>query len=462
MNKRLLTFTTLLLTTLTLSACDGAGNNNSDNPGILTITVNNDNLNLANTTTATISLVDSNGVTYDQLVTIASQNTQVLTLNTSICALSTAHNSCTVTLTAAGLGTTTLSAAATNYTTTTSSSITVNQYATFPSIPGGTNNSITGARGVTNSSNVYLTGSYLPNGESKDQAYLYAGPLSGNSGNWYPITVSPSLYSGTTLVSSSLYGPDNSSTAGNVHFVGTYKTVSGGNYSYGFYYDGPINGSGSSGDWTNMDVSTLLNGGDALEGVIPHSTMNGIVVGNFDTTNAGVLSGRVFIYNSANTKYYELQPPVVGTTSLTAYGIWYNGGNSYTIAGGYRDPITSGDVASLVDWDSSTQIATHWQTYTYQNNSALISHFEGITTDGSTGYNLAGMSTTSDLISDFSHVSRNNDKSFNTTASWIDIKYPNSATTTANTVFENYILGVYTLSGSSNIYPYSAEVANPV
>ncbi len=309
---------------------------------------------------------------------------------------------------------------------------------------------VTGIRQVAGSNSVYISGGYTT---STTYSLLYQGPLSG-VGTWNLITPSSTLSPGHAITSSTLYGPDNSSTAGEVNLVGTYK-VQGDTTTYGFFYSGPPNGSGST--WLNLNPSSLISMGDILLGTVPHSTMNGIAVGNFDTQ---ARSGRVFIYNTANSTYYELTKS--GTTSISAYGIWWNGGTSYTIAGGYRDPFnpTQGTVGYLVDWDSSTQQATNWQYYNYQNDSTWVTHFEGITTDNAGGYNLAAAWETADSSGAggaFAHVSRNSDNSFGT-ATWTNISFPGAATTTVNTVYLNNILGVYLLQGSAVTYPYIATV----
>jgi len=321
-------------------------------------------------------------------------------------------------------------------------------YLAFPTLYSNT--FFSGVRGVRDSTDVYITGTYTT---ATTNALLYQGPLLGG-GKWYPIVPSSTLFPGGTLATSLLYGPDNSSIPGEVNLVGTY-TLQGDNVTYGFFYSGPPNGSGNT--WLNIYPSSLLEPGDFLIGTVPHSNMNGFIVGNFASN---VRSGRVFIYNLANSTYYELTKQ--GTTSISAYGIWWNGGTSYTIAGGYRDPEnpTEGQVGYLVDWNSSTQEATNWKAFNYQNEPGMITHFEGISGDGSGGYTLASdwsQSGTTSTGAAFAHVTRNSDSSFGT-ASWVEITYPNAATTTANTVYYRNAIGVYTQTGSAITYPYVATV----
>ncbi len=330
-------------------------------------------------------------------------------------------------------------------------------YTNFPTNPQYPSTFVTGIRGVSGSSDVYITGGYA---STTTLPLLYQGPFSNEDGSftgvgtWNLIIPSPTLAPGQTISSGNLYGPDNSTTKGEVNLVGTYQ-IQGSNITYGFFYSGPPDGSGST--WLNLNPSSLVSNGDILAGTVPHSNMNGIVVGNFDTQ---LTSGRVFIYNTANSTYYELTKS--GTTSISAYGIWWNGGTSYTITGGYRDPFnpTEGTVGFLVDWDSSTQVASHWQYYNFNNQSTFVTHFEGIMGAGPGVYNLAGSWNTLNPFTAgaaFAQVGRNSDGSFGA-ASWADVVFPGAQSTTGNTVYLNTVLGVYLLSGSSVTYPYVATI----
>jgi hypothetical protein len=104
---------------------------------------------------------------------------------------------------------------------------------------------------------------------------------------------------------------------------------------------------------------------------------------------AQLRAGKAFIYDIGTEIFLELEKP--GALSLTAYGIWHNGGASYTIAGGFSEVNTSGlDRAYLMDWDSATQTTSHWTAFNYGNDSAIITHFDGITGDGLGSFNLTG------------------------------------------------------------------------
>jgi hypothetical protein len=173
---------------------------------------------------------------------------------------------------------------------------------------------------------------------------------------------------------------------------------------------------------------------------IAHSTMGGFVVGNYDTERVDVL-GKAFIYDIARDTYYSLLKP--GAVSMTAYGIWSNGGTSYTIAGGYTDIGTASGY--LVDWNSATHELSNWTSFDFNNESrplVILTHFEGITTDGSGGYNLAFDAAGDDGGVGFAHVPRTGSGTFGQ-ATWKTIAYPDSTVTSANTVYEKKIIGVY-------------------
>jgi subtilase-type serine protease len=182
------------------------------------------------------------------------------------------------------------------------------------------------------------------------------------------------------------------------------------------------------------------------------------VVGNFDTNLA---TGRAFVYDIDNNSWVELVKP--GAVSITAYGIWYNGGTQYTIAGGYSNANLSGiDHGYLVNWDSATQTPSDWTSYDYNNSriGIAISHFNGITGDGRGGFYLTGDWVgvlPPEVGAFFAHVFRVPGRSFSI-AQWTQIAYPSAQVTSGNTVFENNVLGVYTVSGSSVVNGYVATV----
>ena len=190
--------------------------------------------------------------------------------------------------------------------------------------------------------------------------------------------------------------------------------------------------------------------------------MGNLVVGNYDVR---LPTGKAFIYNIESNTYESLTYP--GAIIMTAYGVWWNGETRYTIAGGYSLVRESGlDVAYVVDYDSSTNIKTHWASFVYHNaesTSAIVTHFEGITSDGHGGYNFAvdsyapSFGTANNEVASFVNIPRNSDGSFGS-ATWVDVNYPSAVITSANTVYSNNVLGVYMLNIGESVLPYLATV----
>jgi len=73
----------------------------------------------------------------------------------------------------------------------------------------------------------------------------------------------------------------------NVRLVGSYKQTDTGQQDHGLLYEGPPDGTGS---WQTIDFPSV---GETVLNTIAHSTMGGLVVGNFDTDLA---TGRAFVY----------------------------------------------------------------------------------------------------------------------------------------------------------------------
>jgi hypothetical protein len=310
--------------------------------------------------------------------------------------------------------------------------------------PGSNNVAFPGVSGVRevygNESEVYVTGVYVQYGSN--HAFLYKGPvLGGGSCSQFNYPSAP----GRTVTSTSLYGPDNNG-FGNVTVVGVYTTLeSGAIAQQGLLYQGASDGSTISGYSTLYPASLVTNPNDYIINTLGHSTMGGIVVGNYDTK---LITGQSFIYNIVTNTYYSFNKPG-GSASITLYGVWYNGGTSYTLTGGYSTVAESGiNIGFIADWDSTkpNEVA-NFTTLNYNNlpASEMGTHFEGITSDDNGGYNLAadwnapGQKTTPALA----HVARNADGTF-ATATWTPFNYyPGSTWTSANTVYKNYILGLY-------------------
>jgi hypothetical protein len=335
------------------------------------------------------------------------------------------------------------------------------KYSTFsyPNANGGSYGP-TGIRSA-GGQNVFVTGSVHPSPTPTppcsvvSHGILYEGALSGN-GDWTVLDYPSSP--GITVTGTVLYGPDGLPPS-NVRIVGSYTKCEdeGTNVrNHGLLYEGPTDGSGT---WQTIDFPIAAatpspSPGEQVLNTIVHSTMGGLAVGNFDTN---LVTGRAFVYDIAANSWKELIKPSV---SITAYGIWYNGGTSYTIAGGYSDANPNGiDHGYLANWDSATQMASDWTRYDFDNGHTHVevSHFDGITTDNQGGFYLTGeWAGGQQLGGFFAHVPRMPHRAFGD-ARWRDIEYPSSVVTTGNTVFENNVLGIYFVSLDS---PFSGYIAN--
>jgi hypothetical protein len=305
---------------------------------------------------------------------------------------------------------------------------------------------------------VFVTGSVHPSPAPTppcpvgSHGILYEGSLSGN-GDWTVLDYPSSP--GITVTGTVLYGPD-ALPPGNVRIVGSYTKCEdeGTNVrNHGLLYEGPTDGSGT---WQTIDYGGPLLPGEQVLNTIVHSNMGGLAVGNFDTN---LLTGRAFVYDIAANSWKELIKPSV---SITAYGIWYNGGTSYTIAGGYSDANPNGiDHGYLAHWDSATQMASDWTSYDFDNGHTHVevSHFDGITTDNQGGFYLTGewAGDQQQLGGFFAHVRRMPHSAFGD-AHWRDIEFPSSLLTTGNTVFENNVLGIYFPNSDPTFSGYLATV----
>jgi hypothetical protein len=211
---------------------------------------------------------------------------------------------------------------------------------------------------------------------------LYVGPLSGGGAS-YPVT-----YPGATATS--VYGPDNLPD-GNLRLVGSYKSSADAEtiYNHGFVWDGALADLPSGGTFRAIDYP------DAKY-QFTHSTMGNLAVGNADgpkqvgDKSLPIGPGIAYIYDIPSaTLVAKIVYP--GSKSNTAYGIWHNGGTSYTICGGYSPapannlenqklPLTQGR-GYLVDYDSATRQFSNWTSFDYPNGPEgvnFVTHFEGI------------------------------------------------------------------------------------
>jgi hypothetical protein len=297
---------------------------------------------------------------------------------------------------------------------------------------------------------VIISGNYPQSSGGKPQALLYRGPIYPTDSSGYAY-LTP-VFAGQTVTTSTFYGPNTplfnpEIGAHNVRAVGSYKYSDGGKLDHAMMYEGALDGSGV---WTPLIVPNNLTQG-TVANTLAHSTMGDLVVGNYDLADQPA-SANAFIYN-VKTKTYQVL--AIGELT-TAYGVWQNGGagsSSYTIVGGYK----SGDGVNkgyLLNYDAASGAISHLTAYTYNDDPAVLTHFEGIT-GVANGYTLAA---TTDSGAAFASIALAADGTFGA-AQWLLVAAPGSkGLTTANSILENNLIGIYTAQ-NGGVQSFVATVA---
>lgn len=305
------------------------------------------------------------------------------------------------------------------------------------------------------------TGQYLISGTSGSNGLLFEGTI-GGVGTSY-------LVNDPLGANTSVYGPNNLGN-GQIQVVGVYRPKTPGTVVVnGFIF------TGSTGDLSNPAKYTTIDYPGAVYNYV-HSTMGGLAVGNYDSPiahgmfNLPLGPGHAFLYNTVTNKFVgDIAYP--GSLSNTAYGIWYNGGTSYTICGGYSksavNNFTNQDqplgTAFLVDYDSGTGLFSNWASYSSPAGANYLTHFEGISSVQKGIYTLSADSVQSgsNAAAQGSWVSilRNTDNSFGN-ATYANLNYPGldpkTNITSSNSVVGNQVVGI--IIGSQGEFPYQATV----
>jgi hypothetical protein len=336
---------------------------------------------------------------------------------------------------------------------------------------------VTGVRGTTNKK-VILTGSHANgDGTQNTKPFLYRGRLTRAARRVSVLTPPfPGFETGT------FYGPDtntyNADTipAGQVRAVGSYRTSPNrGVLNHGMIYLGPVSGRGGS--WTRIDVPA--HGRNTVGGVracpqdspgcfvmdtIAHSTMGDLVVGNYDLNSGNGVSGNAFIYNITTHQWTLLQLGGSLASGTTLYGIWQDGGPgspTYTLAGGSLAHGSSphGNMrAFLMNYNEQTGAFGKPRFYNYGNTPVRNTHFDGITAVPG-GFNLATVSSAQASSMAFIPATRG-DQPSSGRATWYPIGVAASrlcspdgcSMVTANTVYQNNVMGLYVRSGKPRTY----------
>ena len=313
----------------------------------------------------------------------------------------------------------------------------------------------TGIRGL-DSGDFLITGT--SNAGGVESGLLYVGPLEGSAtGETYAVN-----FPGGTGTATSVYGPDDLGN-GEVLLVGTY-ILAGDTTRYGFSFQGNLDTMAD--DLANPDNYTTIWNGSPINFL--HSTMGGLAVGNYVTSDDPTETGRAFVYDLASEAFTELVFP--GSVSNTAYGIWDNGDGSYTICGGFsQSPVNNVDnplqpigMASLVDYNQLTGTFSNWRGFSYAGYANPRTHFQGISSVEKGVYTLAGTALAAGdaLTSGLASVTRATDGSFGD-MTWVAIEPGPDVTgkpspATANSVYGNAVVGV--IIGDAGVTSYQAQV----
>ena len=310
----------------------------------------------------------------------------------------------------------------------------------------GSKTFLTGIREVKNSKKeFYISGVYTPPNSNQTNGLIYKGYINStlmdrvaDNGQWSMLNY-PSKEE-ETVTSTSLYGPNNGKKKGDIQVVGSYKTKETGNKDLGCLYIGKFDGTGK---WYKL----LPSFDEEIVGVIAHSTMGDLVVGNYDTKS---IVGKAFIYDIKEKKYYDISTlqTNINAKSITAYGIYYNGCDKYTICGGYSNLKNEELTYSyIVDWNNKTNKFSNFRTYSYNNDISFITHFHGISAYGKNGYTLTG-----DYV-DFNkqkhgfivYIKNKKDRKINglSIGKWELIEYQNQKITSANSIYYETVIGIY-------------------
>jgi hypothetical protein len=322
----------------------------------------------------------------------------------------------------------------------------------------GSQTFLTGIRGVTgDKEKMYISGVYR-DPKKVNNGFIYDGDLKGK-GTWYMLNY-PSGDT-RTVTGTSLYGPSNWKTICEhdkqitaIQTVGNYTTKEAGEKTFGCLYQGTLKGDGK---WFTLIPPSK----EKIIGVIAHSVMGCLIVGNYDVefikkskkakVAKSVTLPRAFIYDIEHNRYYKIKVP--DSISATAYGVWQDDADNYTICGGYtrllrtktgKKPVTYG---YIVKFNKKELNFSYFKSYQFEEYSSST-HFNGITSDGKQGYNLTGDAVTRLLgpkhpkpivVAFFAHI---ND--ITKDPNWEIISYPNSKTTSGNSVYQKTIVGIYT------------------
>lgn len=314
-------------------------------------------------------------------------------------------------------------------------------------------------------------GTYIIAGTSGSSGIIYIGPINALSVSRYPVNF-------PNATATSAYGPDIPDIdEAPIRVVGTYRNNS--EVVFGFLFRGTVEELTDSSNFQTIQVGPTYT--------FAHSVMGDIVVGTNDnlsqhnTFNLPLGPINAFVYNFQTGNKDTIHFP--GSVSNAAYGVWHNGGTSYTICGGYSFsaieitnvyisrngvalPLPFGH-AFLVDYDSRERCFKNWTTFNYPESN-IVTHFQGISAVSSRRdhYQLAAVSApiTSTNVTQGSwvEVKRKKDSCARDQfclKRWINVDFPNSGLNAVNSVAGNNIVGLAQINNSTrDIVPYQAQL----
>ncbi len=317
---------------------------------------------------------------------------------------------------------------------------------------------VTGWQGIRSAD---TAGQYLISGTSGSNGLFFDGTIAG-VGTSYAVNF-------PGAANTSVYGPDNLG-GGALRLVGSYRTSNTTAVTVnGFLFQGTTADLSNSANYRTIDYP-----GATYNYV--HSSMGGLVVGNYDSALAhGQYSlplgpGHGYIYDVAS-KTFLTDVVFPDSISNSVYGIWYNGGTSYTLCGGtsgspvnnftnQNQPLGKG---FLVDYDSATGQFSHWASFSDPSGHNYITHFEGISSVEKGVYTLNADSAQSGSANpaqgSWVSVTRNADGLFGT-GRWVSLNYPGIDSTTnvtsSNSVIGQQVVGI--VIGPQSGIPFQATI----
>ena len=203
------------------------------------------------------------------------------------------------------------------------------------------------------------------------------------------------------------------------------------------------------------------------------------MVGNLDMAGDKNPAGYAFIYDPATGEQTPIRYPKSSRSlTHTAYGIWWNGGSSYTISGGQglsKPAATSGSdgdpigVATLIDYNSATGTFSNFKTFAFPKGilpkkaTSPLTHFEGIWGNGSGSYQLPVTTTygKNGGVAAVATVTRTGGAtSAFGTPTWQLVSVPGAkGVTTNNSVYDGALIGIAKVG--SSVTPWAFAPASP-